>query len=108
MSTEQAVKPPTQSVGVEGIKPTPIELTPAATDELRVSWQAVGALPPFQMFVHEQAPCPPGRCAQQWAIDYGVRYGAQLGDKVLLERYAKWHQDKGYWPNETIFGEVKA
>ena len=31
-----------------------------------------------------------------------------VGDKGLLDRYAQWHQDKGYWPNETIFGEVKA
>ena len=100
-------KPEPIRVGVEGIKPTPIELTPAATDELRVSWQTVGALPAFQMFVNEQAPCPSGRDQEQWAIDYGVRYGAKLGDQVLLERYAQWHEAKGYWPNETIFGEAR-
>lgn len=96
-------KPPAQGIGVKGIEPRPIELTP--NQEMYVNWKAVGALPPFQMFVHEQAPCPPDRCQQQWAIDYGVRYGAQVGDRVLLERYAQWHQAKGYWPDETILGQ---
>ncbi|MFG9301277.1 hypothetical protein [Pseudomonas aeruginosa] len=103
-ATEQAVKPPTQGIGAQGIEPKPIELTPS--QELRVNWQMVGTLPPFQMFVNEQAPCPEDRNQQQWAIDYGVRYGAQLGDQVLIERYAQWHQAKGYWPRETIFGEL--
>lgn len=93
-------------VGVEGIAPTPIELTPAQPAR-PVDWRTVGALPPFQMFVHELAPCPPGRDSQQWAIDYAVRYAGQRGNDVLMAEYSKWHGAKGHWPAETPLGQLK-
>lgn len=95
-------KPEPIRVGVEGIKPTPIELTPA-----RLDWRLVAALPPFQMFVHELAPCPPERDQQQWATEYAVRDAAQRGDQPLFDQYAEWHAAKGYWPNETPMGDLK-
>lgn len=98
-------KPAPQRVGVEGIAPKPIELTPASP--VAIDWREVGALPPFQMFVHELAPSPPERDSQQWAIDYALRYAAQRGDDALLGEYSAWHEAKGYWPNETPFGTLK-
>jgi len=98
-------KPAPQRVGVEGIAPKPIELTPASP--VAIDWRKVGALPPFQMFVHELAPCPPNRDTQQWAIDYALRYAGQRGNDALLREYTDWHTAKGYWANETPFGELK-
>lgn len=97
-------KPPTQGVGVIGIEAKPIELTPAK--EMRVNWELVGTLPPFQMFVNEQVPTPPDRDSQRWAQEYAVRRAAQRGDQDLLEEYFAWHKRKGYWPKETPFGEL--
>ena len=59
-------KPPTQTAGVVGIEPKPIELTPAPTQ--RANWRAIAALPPFQMFVAERKPMPSGcKDSQDWA-----------------------------------------
>ncbi|WP_295977991.1 hypothetical protein [uncultured Variovorax sp.] len=99
------LKPPPIIIGVEGIAPKPIELTPAAVPV--IDWRKVGALPPFQMFVHELAPCPPGRDTQEWAIDYALRFAGQRGDDVLMGDYSTWHTAKGYWPNETPLGVLK-
>ena len=104
MTIEQAVKPPTQGVGVEGIAPKPIELTPQA--QVRVDWALVGALPPFQMFIASLSPCPADRDGQRWAIEYATRNAAQRGDAELLQAYCEWHTAKGYWPKETPFGEL--
>lgn len=98
------VKPPTQGVGVQGIEDIPVVLTP--DQPLRVDWQAVGALPPFQMFVASLVPLPANRDSQQWAIEYATRTAAQRGDKPLLDEYVAWHEAKGYWPTETPFGEL--
>lgn len=98
-------KPPPIIIGVEGIAPKPIELTPAIVPG--INWRMVGALPPFQMFVHELAPCPPGRDSQEWAIDYALRFAGQRGDDVLMGEYSAWHAAKGYWPNETPLGVLK-
>ena len=104
MTIEQAVKPLTQGVGVEGIAPKPIELTPQA--QVRVDWALVGALPPFQMFVASLVPLPGDRDSQRWAIEYATRTAAQRGDQALLDEYCAWHKAKGYWPKETPFGEL--
>lgn len=97
-------KPEPIRVGVEGIAPKPIELTPI---NMVVDWAKVATLPPFQMFVHEQVPAPADRDGQRWAQEYAVRRAAQRGDQDLLDEYFAWHEKKGYWPKETPFGELK-
>ena len=98
-------KPPTQTAGVVGIEPKPIELTPAPTQ--RVNWRALAALPPFQMFVAERKPMPAGcKDSQDWALRAAQELAAQQGDQPLLDEYCRWHARKGYWPNETPLGAV--
>lgn len=99
-------KPPAQTLGVSGIEAKPIELTPDRP-LAAINWFMVAALPPFQMFVHEQVPAPPDRDSQRWAQEYAVRRAAQRGDQDLLDEYFAWHEKKGYWPKETPFGELK-
>lgn len=104
-SQDRQTKPAPIRVGVEGIAPKPIELTPAARE--RVDWSKVAGLPAFQMFVCEAAPCPPDRDVLQWAADYAVRYAGQRGDGALMADYNAWHGAKGHWPNETPLGVLK-
>ena len=94
-------KPPTQYAGVVGIEPKPIELTPARPV---IDWHAVAALPPFQMFAAERMRNTSGKDSMDHALDYVRGMGAAPD---LLQAYEAWHDKKGYWSNETPYGEVK-
>ena len=101
--SEQKQKPPTQTAGVIGIEPKPIELTPAP--EKRINWHALASLPPFQMFVHERRPIPPGcKDSQDWALRAAQELAAQQSDAVVMDEYCRWHARKGYWPGESPTG----
>ena len=98
-------KPPTQYAGVVGIEPKPIVLTPEPSQH--VNWAMVAALPPFQMFLAERdGPNQTGKNSQEWATGVAMRLAASVGDDTLFGAYCAWHEAKGYWPNETPFGEV--
>ena len=95
-------KPPTQYAGVVGIEPKPIVLTPEPTQH--VNWGAVASLPPFQMFAAERMRNTSGKDSMEHALDYVRGMGAAPD---VLQAYEAWHDKKGYWPNETPYGEVK-
>lgn len=97
------VKPPPQVLGVSGIAEQPIVIHDA-----KINWAKVAALPPFQMFLVERdGPNQTGKNAQEWATGVAMRLAASVGDDVLFDEYAAWHEAKGYWPNETPLGQVK-
>ena len=96
-------KPPTQYAGVVGIEPKPIVLTPDPTQH--VNWGAVASLPPFQMFAAEVTRNTTAADSLAHAVAV-VRTAGESNDE-LLTRYIDWHTAKGYWPNETPFGEPK-
>lgn len=91
-------KPEPIRVGVEGIAPKPIELTPARK---QIDWERLSGLPPFQMFAAEKGSPPSGSIAE-WLN--GLIQGA--GPQELYDEYCQWHTRKGYWPGETPMGEV--
>ena len=96
-------KPPTQTAGVSGIAPKPIELTPAQPQQ--IDWRRLCELPPFQMFVVEREP----KLAEQFANDNYQAVREWLVRHVmedLSQQYCAWHAAKGYWPNETPAGEL--
>ena len=98
------VKPPPQVLGVSGIAEQPIVIHDA-----KINWALVAALPPFQMFLAERdGPNQTGQNSQQWATGVAMRLAASTGDEALFGEYAAWHEAKGYWPNETPLGQVKA
>lgn len=92
-------KPEPIRVGVEGIAPKPVDLTPA-----RIDWPRLFSLPPFQMFAAERMRNTSRHDAEQHAKNFLHSRG--LGQDVLDE-YMLWHAGKGYWPNETPFGALK-
>ena len=91
-------KPEPIRVGVEGIAPKPIELTPARQ---RIDWMRLMGLPPFQMFAAEKGANMSGSLGE-WLK--GLILGG--GEQELYDEYCRWHAQKGYWPGETPMGEV--
>lgn len=99
-------KPPTQTAGVNGIDghggmgEAPKQSIP---NNACIDWFKLVDLPAFQMFVAEQSGLTYGVTMSNWIKERRTA----LGDKALYELYAKWHNDKGYWVNETPTGELK-
>lgn len=97
--TETKVKPPTQSVGVEGFKS---DIYP--DKQLNIDWQKLIHLPKFQMFAIEITRLPVGT-VMEWIIGY-VQDRCYQDPESLFNQYKKWHEDKGYWKNENVFGDL--
>lgn len=93
-------KPPTQVAGVEGIAPTPIELTP---QRAVIDWPHLFGLPPFQMFAIEQAR-KSADDVMAWMPEWAREHESE---QALFEDYCQWHAAKGYWPNEDPLGRIK-
>ena len=92
-------KPKPIRVGVEGIAPKPVELTPSRP---LIDWPRLFGLPPFQMFAIERARKAPDD-VMAWVLDWAVSHD----EHALFDDYCDWHAAKGYWPNETPLGEIK-
>jgi len=88
-------KPEPIRVGVEGIAPKPVDLTPA-----RIDWPRLFSLPPFQMFAIERARKSPAD-VMAWIPAWARSFG---NDSALFDDYCQWHTRKGCWPNETPMG----
>lgn len=104
MTNKSQPKPPPIQVSAQGIESKPITMNEPKPD---VNWNALIRLPPFQMFVNEESPCPPDRDDEAWAMDFIQRHAETTGTDALLERYSEWHERKGYWPDETPMGMTK-
>lgn len=102
--TPRKKKPPTQTAGVTGIDghggmgEAPIE----QPFQQYIDWQKLSALPAFEMFVFEESGQHAGASATEWVVNRR----SSMGDKPLYDLYAKWHKNKGYWPDETPMGKL--
>ncbi|MFV5507255.1 hypothetical protein [Acinetobacter sp. 197] len=92
-------KPPTQGVGVIGINDSAF-----GADTSGVRWEALIHIPKFQAFCIEKSKLSYEN-VMDWIIDFCV---AELNKDAsrFFEEYKKWHDAKGYWKNETIYGEL--
>ncbi len=91
-------KPEPIRVGVEGIAPKPIELTP---ERPRIDWAHLFGLPPFQMYAVERARKSPAD-VMAWL----PAWARAQSEQALFDGYCQWHERKGYWPNESPMGDV--
>lgn len=96
--TEQA-KPPTQAVGVAGFKADIY-----ASDIKRIDWNTLMHLPKFQMFCIEQSRLSSGN-VMQWIKGY-IQDQCYKDEQTFFNRYQDWHEAKGYWKNETVYGQL--
>lgn len=97
--TTQKEKPPAQVAGVQGFNAftTPVD----EVKQPSIDWQKLTSLPPFEMFVLEQSG-QTGSTAAQWVSAQRER----LSDEKLYQLYSDWHKTKGYWEQETPYGEL--
>lgn len=86
MTTEEPIKPPPILIGAQGLDGAAIGPGPA-----RPSPQRIAGLPAFGMFAAEKRRDP----------------RALVNEPSALDEFEAWHANKGYWPNETPWGELK-
>ena len=96
-------KPPTQSVGVAGFK---ADLY--ASDIKKIDWHILIHLPKFQMYAVEVAGIKYGHVGNvmEWIMGYVQDRIQSYGERNFYDEYVKWHDAKGYWKNENVYGEL--
>lgn len=99
----EIIKPPTQSVGVEGFK---ADLY--ASDNKSIEWHVLIHLPKFQMYAVEVAGQKYGHVGNvmEWIMGYVQDRIQSYGERNFYDEYVKWHDAKGYWKNENVYGEL--
>ena len=92
-------KPPTQGIGVIGIDDSAF-----GSDTSGVRWEALIHIPKFQAFCIEKSKLSYEN-VMEWIVDFVI---SELNKDVSIffEEYKHWHDAKGYWKNETIYGEL--
>ena len=97
------VKPPTQSVGVAGFK---ADLY--ASDIKKIDWHILIHLPKFQMYAVQMTGGSYGNCdnVMEWVMGYVQDRIQSYGERNFYDEYVKWHDAKGYWKNENVYGEL--
>ena len=98
-------KPPTITVGVEGfVAEKPMGSEPL---EFNLDWKKITEIPKFQMFACETSH-KSHEDVMEWIEDFTLNLISKYGNENdALRAYEVWHDEKGYWKNETIFGELK-
>lgn len=97
---EKTVKPPTQGIGVAGFK---ADLY--ASDEKHVAWEVLIHLPKFQMYAVEVSRLSHEN-VMEWIDGFMKDQVYEKGQKGFFNHYQQWHDAKGYWKNETVYGEL--
>lgn len=89
-------KPPTQKVDVSGFKAD-------LYGNKEIHWNILIQLPKFQMFVIERSKKSYDN-VMDWIVDY---IKSEIQDESrFFDEYVNWHGAKGYWKNETVYGEL--
>ena len=93
------IKPPTQGVGVMGINDSAF-----GADTHGIRWEALIHIPKFQAFCIEKSKLSYEN-VMDWIVDFCL---AELNNDaaVFFKEYKDWHDAKGYWKNETVYGEL--
>lgn len=98
-------KPPPIVITMDGIEPEPV--TFGGTQQVfKFDWQRLVGFPPFQMFVSEHSKESIANI-DEWIIDHVIGKLNAVGEDVFFQEYSDWHKSKGFWKNETEFGELK-
>lgn len=107
--SETKSKPPTIRVSMDSVAPEKIYLGDNPADqvapiEVKINWGKLLGLPPFQMFMAEH--CRQDICYVDKWIDAELSQMVRIrGEENVFELYRDWHGKKGWWKNETVYGE---
>lgn len=92
-----SVKPPTQKVDVSGFKAD-------LYGNKEIRWNVLIQLPKFQMFIIERSK-KSYETVMDWIVDY-IKSQIRYDESIFFDEYVNWHDAKGYWKNETVYGEL--
>lgn len=92
-----SVKPPTQKVDVSGFKAD-------LYGNKEIRWNVLIQLPKFQMFIIERSK-KSYETVMDWIVDY-IKSQIQDDESIFFDEYVNWHDQKGYWKNENVYGEL--
>lgn len=92
-------KPPTQSVGVQGINDTGF-----GADTGGIRWGDLIHVAKFQMYCVERFKKESGT-VMDWIIP-SVKTELEKDVATFFKEYTDWHDAKGYWKNENPYGEL--
>lgn len=99
VAKQDKTKPPTQGVGVIGINDSAF-----GSDTSGVRWEVLIHLPKFQAFCIEKSKLSYEN-VMDWIIDFCL-VELNKDASIFFKEYKDWHDAKGYWKNETLFGEL--
>lgn len=91
------VKPPTQKVDVSGFKAD-------LYGNKEIRWNVLIQLPKFQMFIIERSK-KSYETVMDWIVDY-IKSQIRDDESIFFDEYVNWHDQKGYWKNENVYGEL--
>ena len=101
-------KPPTQSVGVVGFEADLYGCDEKPCEETPIEWHLLVHLPKFQMYAVEVAGQKYGHVGNvmEWIVGWMQDCIKSNGEQWLFDAYSKWHNEKGYWKQEDVFGKL--
>lgn len=99
----EIIKPPTQAVGVAGFK---ADLY--ASDIKKIDWHVLIHLPKFQMYAVQMTGGSYGHCGNvmEWIVGWIQDCIQSNGEQWLFDAYSKWHDVKGCWKQEDVYGHL--
>ena len=107
MTNESNSKPPPSTIDMTGLGIDPEPVTFGGTEQVfKYDWHRLIGFPPFQMFVSEQSTHTIEN-VDDWIIDHVIEKLNTHGEDSYFDEYSSWHKSKGYWKNETVFGDLK-
>lgn len=99
-------KPEPIIVNMQSIAPEPITIGGGVN--LKHDWVALINSAPFQMFCCEtRAQGEQGTHNIEDWIKQTIEPEVLSDENKLFAEFEAWHTAKGYWPNETVYGELK-
>lgn len=103
-TVEQVIeKPAPMVIGVSGFQADVYGNDP---NEDCIDWNRLAAFPPFQMFACEKSGDATDSI-ELWILGFIHESVTKQGEQPFFNAYSEWHENKGYWKNETVYGDLK-
>ena len=100
------LKPKPIIVQMESIAPEPIVM--GGGINLKHDWYRLLNSAPFQMYCCETF-AQEGQGShnvEEWIVPYIEQTILDKGENDLFQHFSNWHHVKGYWKNETVYGDL--
>lgn len=105
VQVDSSVKPPPIIVQMESIAPEPI--TMGGDIVFKHDWYRLINSAPFQMYCNEfyGDENRGSHNIEEWIRD-AIESHVLADEDGFFKKYSEWHFAKGYWKNETVYGDL--